>query len=174
MHSRRIKVLICAECTGINPHRAADRLAHWANVLNADGILIDAPQKTNLEFYYELYSSVKRINGEISVIANRDKQIPADITVKECPPCDDPTRIAAEAKEILLGDGMMLTRAGTELGSVDRNTPFDYKRADRADVAALQRYLSDLNRIYLSNREMWQNDAKITTVKEEIDITKTF
>lgn len=166
MHSRRIKVLICAECTGINPHRAADRLAHWANVLNADGILIDAPQNNNLEFYYELYSSVKRINGEISVIANRDKQIPADITVRECPPCDDPTKIAAEAKEILLGDGMMLTRAGTELGILDRNAPFDYKRAERADIAALQRSLSDLNRIYLSNREMWQNDAQITIVKE--------
>ena len=174
MHSKRIEVLIVAECAETNAHRAAEFLAYWTDVLNADGILIDAPQKTNLEFYYELYSSVKRINSEISVIANRDKQIPADITVRECPPCDDPTRIAAEAKEILLGDGMMLTRAGTELGSADRSTPFDYKRAERADIAALQRHLSDLNRIYLSNREMWQNDAQITTVKEELDITKTF
>ena len=153
MHSKRIKVLISAELAGINPHRAAERLANWANILDIDGILIDAPQNNNLEFYYELYSSIKRINGEISIVVNQHKRIPADITVRECLPCDDPTKIAAEAREILLGDGMMLTRAGSELGITDRNAPFDYKRAERDDIAALQRYLSELNRIYLSNQK---------------------
>lgn len=167
MHACRIGVLISAVNIEGNAHKTADRLVYWLDTLAADGILIDLPHKRELEFYYELYSSVKRVKSDAKIVANinEPEKIPSDISVRECVKFRETEpqysgNIAASATEILIGDGKMLTRAGCELGLAQRSAAVDWKRTDCADCARLQRYLSDLNRVYLSNHIVWGGEGK--------------
>ena len=170
IHSCRIGVLITVPETKENAHTTAEKLAYWLDTLGPDGVLIDLPYQRELEFYYELYSSVKRIKPDAKIVSNLDEQksIPSDLSIRECAEMKEndsgfTPAIAADATEILLGEGKMLTRAGCELGLSERSAAVDWKRTDCADCARLQLYLSELNRVYLSNHMIWCGDHQTKT-----------
>ena len=170
IHSCRIGVLITIPKTEENAHTTAEKLAYWLDTLGHDGVLIDLPYQRELEFYYELYSSVKRVKPDAKIVSNLDgsKSIPSDLSVRECAEIKEgefhcSSAIAADATEMLLGEGKMLTRAGCELGLSERSAAVDWKRTDCSDCAKLQLYFSELNYVYLSNHMIWCGDNQTKT-----------